>query len=1151
MSSEGVLRRVGCSLFPPVVAVVVVPVVPWWCFSIRQHGPGIKLAAGATGVQYHRECCRVKGFRSSAVSQQFLRAFWLTIDVRMIITAKDLRAIQNMPQPTTTFQEKEVDLKIEFDGTTVLCRVCGDKASGFHYGVHSCEGCKSRRGSGSRTPGSTQQRPGYLVVVRSWAVSLSEVILRRVVYCPLCREVICEKKNPARSVERKYVLSEVFGKRWRKISSCAETVDTGSEEEPSLLCDRLRKMIVTQGKEDVGWTECVSTDSKSPDGIFNLGPNLDWSFHTSTENIQLPFVDDPDDEHDDGASFVADECNCRRDVGGNAGKSSGGSREFPVTDRRFDEALVTKKPCAVSFIEKEIRVAVDASDVDQSCDCPGDSNPKPSEEHHSVCRDASLEEREGFFRRSIQQKIQYRPCTKNQQCSILRINRNRCQYCRLKKCIAVGMSRDAVRFGRVPKREKAKILAAMQSVAWKSQEKAIDAALAADDSSLMSTVTGAHRDTCPFTQDRLPTFLMRAHEQAHLHPNTSAPNGQMACPLNPVGYAENPYACLQDFSQRFSPAIRGVVEFAKRLPGFSMLVQEDQVTLLKAGVFEVLLLRLAGLFDSQTNTMVSLNGMVVKRESFGGLGPNGEMFGNARFLMDSMFDFADRLNALQLSDAELALFSAIVVLSPDRPGLRNPELVDRICGKMTSLLKHVIRQRQHVLKFAMNGNEESKAEFISEEQAQQMYDDLVKKIPDLRTLNALHSEKLLAFKMTEQQQQNAQGDAEAEASYHGMTAALGMCLNSEAPVPSSTMNHTESLLYAPRKLDSPTDSGIESGCEAVRIGGKLSPSRPASACGSPQCGGGLSPEDLSGGVESSPEDMPVLKRALQAPPLINTNLLMDEAYRPHKKFRAMRREQEGDATSSTSSGSPGPSSEKMELLRNALTPEHDDQHSTSGHQQRLQSTLARSLMEAPKMTAEQMKQTDMLTSLIMRGDIPQSYRSSYVSDPSTSKADLHEAAADSSGSRCISRKVRHPSSGCRPGAATRGGSTLASCLSTPVPNGSASSGNWYHPPSPIQPPIHVHPRVMSTNMSSQPQSPSPDSASDSVGASRLPTCWKAAAAPLELSTRCSPREEAPSMQFMAQEAPEALAPLNLSKKFVAIPLDSAQSSPPMNSKFAM
>jgi nuclear receptor subfamily 1 group D protein 3 len=79
----------------------------------------------------------------------------------------------------------------------------------------------------------------------------------------------------------------------------------------------------------------------------------------------------------------------------------------------------------------------------------------------------------------------------------------------------------------------------------------------------------------------------------------------------------------------------------------------------QAGVFEVLLVRLACMFDSTTNSMICLNGLVLRRESL-------HSASNARFLMDSMFDFAERMNSLRLTDHEIGLFSAVVVIAPGK-----------------------------------------------------------------------------------------------------------------------------------------------------------------------------------------------------------------------------------------------------------------------------------------------------------------------------------------------------------------------------------------------------------------------------------------------------------------------------------------------------
>ncbi|XP_053213223.1 nuclear hormone receptor E75-like [Panonychus citri] len=444
-----------------------------------------------------------------------------------------------------------------------------------------------------------------------------------------------------------------------------------------------------------------------------------------------------------------------------------------------------------SFKDSELKIEFDGTTV--LCRVCGD---RASGFHYGV---HSCEGCKGFFRRSIQQKIQYRPCTKNQQCSILRINRNRCQYCRLKKCIAVGMSRDAVRFGRVPKREKAKILAAMQKVNANCQEKQLTEQLE-DESRLLLNILQAHEETCDYTKEKVIPLI----EKARANPVYARCPSTMACPLNPLppsiengGGVGPPDGVMEDFSERFSPAIRGVVEFAKRIPGFAMLSQDDQITLLKAGVFEVLLVRLACMFDKSTNSMICLNGMVLKRDSL-------HSQSSARFLLDSMFGFSEMLNALGLTDHEIALFCAVVVISPDRPGLRNTDLVQKIHRKLDDLLQKAI----------ISNHSDNPG----------LFSELKKKIPDLRTLNTLHSEKLLAFKMGpkngQQSQQSQQQHQQQSNGYHNLSASSSPV----SPISSSSLsslNHhngnSNSSSDGDRNCNSPGNMNTTSTCSYASL----------------------------------------------------------------------------------------------------------------------------------------------------------------------------------------------------------------------------------------------------------------------------------------------------------------------------------------------
>lgn len=355
---------------------------------------------------------------------------------------------------------------------------------------------------------------------------------------------------------------------------------------------------------------------------------------------------------------------------------------------------------------------------------------------------------------------------------------------------------------------------------------------------------------------------------------------------------------------------------------------------------------------------------------------------NARFLVDSTFKFAERMNSMNLTDAEIGLFCAIVLITPDRPGLRNVELVERMHARLKACLQTAISQ-----------NRPDRPRFLKE---------LMETLPDLRTLSTLHTEKLVVFRTEHKEllRQQMWGEEEAmswteSSAEESARSPIGSVSSSESgevpsecgtPLLAATLagrRRLESrgsvdeealgvahlahngLTVTPvrpppryRKLDSPTDSGIESGNEKhERIVG------PGSGCSSPRSSLEEHLEERRHAEEAPVHDMPVLKRVLEAPPLYDAPLLMNAAYKPHKKFRAMRRDT-GEA-------------EAMPV-RPTLSPQHPHPaspahpaHSPRPLRASLSSThsvLAKSLMEGPRMTPEQLKRTDIIQQYMRRSE---------------------------------------------------------------------------------------------------------------------------------------------------------------------------------------
>ncbi|XP_039297191.1 probable nuclear hormone receptor HR3 isoform X2 [Nilaparvata lugens] len=491
----------------------------------------------------------------------------------------------------------------------------------------------------------------------------------------------------------------------------------------------------------------------------------------------------------------------------------------------------------------------------------------------------------GFFRRSQSAVINYQ-CPRNKNCVVDRVNRNRCQYCRLQKCLRLGMSRDAVKFGRMSKKQREKVedevryhraqlraqtvpvpdssgqlgtarefpeptssdqlhppyggnstgypygdigytpgagyttygtqvtptmpydISAdyVDSTTAYDPRPSIDQ-LATDSNSIITNVvtTGggvngngsgksmsspgsassdqlqqqqqqqqqqrqqvvvkleaaeasqpvvsAASATAP-SSETLVTAFVDSTTPRQLE-ETVLPNPSQICELlcktiadahartclYSLEYIHSMFRKPQDLSkllyyknmaheelwlecaQKLTTVIQQIIEFAKMVPGFMKLSQDDQIVLLKAGSFELAILRMSRYYDLSNNCVLYSDTML-PQDCFYTTDTN-EMK-----LVTLAFEVARAVAELKLTETELALYSAVVLLSADRQGLKGLAEIGRLGQAVLRALR---------LELEKNHTVPIKGDVT-------VCDALLAKIPTLRELSVLHMEALAKFK---------------------------------------------------------------------------------------------------------------------------------------------------------------------------------------------------------------------------------------------------------------------------------------------------------------------------------------------------------------------------------------------------------------------